>query len=387
MLNNSELIYRKASLVITAILLSVACLPSWADTHTAGRFRSDILASMAGAMKMNTQISSLPDGIHVATLSYAGKPVTVTVDNGEVSHIGYSIFDADLRAAAPSPFYDVVERYALLESLPLERIKTVERELFEEGVHFSTGNLKMLPSLYGNKSIEFSLSNENGKKYVASWVKGGSPVCSVSLPYTYEFLHGTTMEENERRLIDDLTRMSASEFNNFAFEQPEVESMVTFFPSNYYILPGESYYFDNFNGNRYYTRSDSVTYKPIFDNTYPRETLANVCTALETPHNLRLNLKLVQYGYKTSTVNLPLAALVDYFDRTGCTPFFGIIEHDDNKTVCELLARNIDEGYCHILKITVPTEDIGLSDATFTARMNSYIPISKLTSLFDEVNK
>lgn len=384
MLLSSGIKHRKASLIIAAILLTIACLPSGAATQPTGRFSSDLLASMADAMKMNTQISAFPDGIHVAALSYAGKPVTVVVKDGEVTHIGYSIFDEGLRTDAPSPFYDVLERYALIEKLPMQRIKTVDRELFEEGVHFSTGNLAMLPRFFGDQNVEFSLSNENGKKYIATWAKNGNTKCSVTLPYTYEFLHGTTMEENERRLIDDLNRLSASGTAEFSFSQPDESRLVTLFPSNYYILPGESYYFDNFNGNRYYSRTDSVTFEPIFRDDYPRESLANVCTSLEAPHNIRLSLKLVQYGYKTTTVDVPLAGLVDYFLSAGCTPFFGIIEHNDKQTVCELLMRNFDEGYCHILKITAPTPDIGLSDASFSARMNSYIPISKLSSLFDE---
>ncbi len=46
--------------------------------------------------------------------------------------------------------------------------------------------------------------------------------------------------------------------------------------------------------------------------------------------------------------------------------------------------RNAPEGYCHIIKITAPVSSIGNEDGEFKARMNPFIPISKISSLFDD---
>lgn len=372
------------ALMFTALILMAVCLPLQASARPADLFRSDILARMASAMKIENTLSEMPDGISVAELEYNGRPLSVVKQDGVIRHIGFSVFPAPMRRQAHSPFYDVIERYALIDALPIEKKKTVDRELFEEGVHFSKGSIQKLPALFGNEKVEFSLTNNNGKEYHAVWTENGRQICEVTLPYTYEFLHGTTMDENERRLIEDFKTLSATSFENYSSADVERSSLITYFPTNYYIKPGQSYYFDSFNTNRYYMMPDSLSFAPIYDAEYPRESLANVCTSLEVPNNLKLSIKLVQYNYKSTTVEMPLSSVVDYFLREGCTPFFGIIESTEKQTVCELLLRNEDEGYCHILKITAPAEAIAEHEGTYTARMNSYIPISKISSLFDE---
>lgn len=354
------------------------------NSYAASGFHGALLSDMAKAMKMTQKIEALDEGTHVAALSYSGRPITVIVKNDRVAHIGYSIFTAEHRDYTYSPFFDAIERYALLEKLPIQRQKTVERELFEEGIHIDAGSLSILPGLYNAADVEFSLSNDNGKKYHAVWTRKGSPVCEITLPFTYELLHGTTMEENESYLISDLLECNAKGSDESIFTLPSVsrEQLITFFPYSYYICPGEAYYFDNLNANRYYTKADSINFAPIYDEKYPLESLANLTTSLEVPNNMTLEVKIIQYNYRSATVALPLSAFVKYCIDNGCTPFFGVLEHNDDSIVCQLLMRNIDEGYCHLLKIKAGTETPGANEGKLTARMSPYIPISKISALF-----
>ncbi len=352
--------------------------------QAADGYSAALLADMAGAMKMQKAIEALPEGTHVEAISYRGKPVTVVVSNNRVSHIGYSIFPAEQRLGAPSPFYDFAERYALIADLPLKRDKTLEREFFEEGIHFDAGSIASLPSLYKADGVEFSLANEDGKKYRAQWSRGGSPVCEIEVPFTYSLLHGTTMEENEGYLIADLLEVSAIHPDSlpFARTEPVREQLVATFPYSYYVLPGEAYYFDNLNSNRYYTKADSTTFAPILDERYLPESLANIATSMEVPNDLMMDLKVVQYNYRTTNVSLPLSGFVNYCINHGCTPFFGVMEDKGDLIDLMLIMRNADEGYCHLVKLTTSKPAYGEKWDKLTARLNPYIPISKITALF-----
>lgn len=367
----------------TALIIALVCPSAFrTGAQTRDSYATDLLAEIAAALGKEDSIASLPEGLSVAALKYGARPVTVVKEHGKVSHIGLTVFGEELRKQIPSPFYDAVERYALIDVLPMKRIKTVDRELFEEGVEFMSGNIRRLPSFYEKEGLEFQLRNENGRKYVASWRQDGHMLEEIVMPYTYGFLHGLDMDECESRLLSDLQDLPDERFNGFSPCKVDRSELVTYFPVNYYIKPGESYYFDHLNANRYYTSQDSTEFVPIYDPSFPHESLANVLTSLEVANDLRLDISLVTYNFKKRRVTVPLSQFIDYCLQRGCDPFFGIIESTEERTVCQLLLRNTDEGFCHLLKITAPSSLIGAREGTYEARMNSYIPISKITSLF-----
>ena len=158
------------------------------------------------------------------------------------------------------------------------------------------------------------------------------------------------------------------------------DDLVSLFPTGYYLLPGDVYYFDSFNSNRYYTKVDSVSFAPIYDERFPIESMANVATSMEVPNDLTASVKIVRYNYNNTTLDMPLSALVKYCLDNGCNPYFGVIGRYDDRIEFEVLMRNDREGYCHLIKLVANTPE----DKPFflTARMNPYIPISKIQSLF-----
>lgn len=402
-----------------AATIVAAMLSMHATTMAAAsRYCSSLLRDMSAAMKMTDSIERLPEGIHVAQLSYLDHPLTIVIDGDRVSHIGYSIFTKKHREMAYSPFFDMMERYALIEKLPMKRIKSVERELDEEDIRFDCGSLAVLPSLYGEPNVEFSLENIDGKKYRAAWRKDGRNLAIVDTPYTYGLLHGTSMEEDEENLISDLQQLSATQFEASDWSVPSVsrESLVVITPlssaiapieesatkevtagedtavsdtiatpstKDYLVKRGEAYFLDDLNSNRYYTTSNGQ-YVALCDPDYPYESLANILTSMEVPNSLIVDAKIILYNYRTANVSLPLSAMVKYFLDRGCTPFAGMIESNADKTIALLIMRNIEEGYMHLLRLTAPSSAPGVGEGTVTARFNPFIPISKISSLFAE---
>lgn len=437
--------------IVTAVAAVLLATLATATAAVDG-YRSALLHDMAAAMKMADSIENLSEGTHVAELSYLVKPVTIIVKRGKVSHIGYSIFTKEHRELAHSPFFDMVERYALMEKLPMQRLKSVDRELLEEGIHFDQGSLSILPPLYDQPDVEFTLENLDGKKYRATWRKNDRDIAVVNTPYTYGLLHGTTMDENEENLVADLRMLSSTQLEAADWTKPSViraaldvytpattpaatsETETSAGPSDgnnvtgeisieenegsytitdlyetdeeqqddesqdpqsdeesdmdpdadkIFVRQGKTYYFDSLNSNRYYTiDNDSIV--PLCDPAHPFESIANMLTSMEVPNSLVADVDIKRYNYKTDTVSLPLSAMVKYFLDLGCTPFVGLLEGNADNTVALLIMRNEDEGYCQLLRITVPASAYGAKEGAVTARLSPYIPISKITALFAE---
>ena len=112
------------------------------------RYQSDLLSQMAESLQMKAVLDTLSDGSYIAQQSYKSHPLSIIVSDGEVEHIGYSIFSKEMRAVAPSPVYNFLERYALQANLSLKRMKSVERQLYEDDVIFTVGNIYKLSSIW-----------------------------------------------------------------------------------------------------------------------------------------------------------------------------------------------------------------------------------------------
>lgn len=60
-------------------------------------YQTDLLADMATSLKLADQLSTLKDGRYNTELFYKKRPLSVTVDGGRVSHIGYLLFSEEQR--------------------------------------------------------------------------------------------------------------------------------------------------------------------------------------------------------------------------------------------------------------------------------------------------
>lgn len=363
-----------------AVLLAVTCL-CCGEAMAADGFRAVLLGDMAQSMGMTDSILGLDEGDHVARFSYKDKPVTVSVRNGAVTHIGYAVFSAPHREAAYTPAFDVVERLALLNVLKLDDKRSALRMLTDVGGDVRKGSLAMLPKLYGDTLMSVSVRNIDGKLYRLRWARDGKDVVDIVIPYTYSLLHGTDMEEDEENLVRDLEKaIATADTSMFVATTVTRDDLLLDFPTWRFILPGDAYYFDSFNSNRYYTKVDSVTFAPIFDERFPVESMANVVNSMEVPNDLSVSLKIIRYNYKNTTMDIPLSVLVKYCLDNGCRPYFGLISMDSECKQFMLLMRNEAEGYCHIIKIVANTPEG--KPYSLIARLNPYIPISKIVSLF-----
>ncbi len=349
------------------------------------RYQSDLLAQMADALQMRATLDTLGDGVHIAQIAYNDKPLCVIVKDKEVEHIGYAIFPKGMREGAPSPVYNFLERYALQASLPLKRTKTVGRQMYEDEVTFTKGNINTLLTLWGKENLEFSLENLQHRICRATWTQNGNVLCSVSFPVNYNLYHGTDLVENQRRLIEDLQRASVT--STSTDEPVTKEQLAKIIEPNYFLLKGDSMYVASLNSDKYYVEGKNDEFSLLFSDRHPVESFANLLMTNSISNNIQASIKLVLYDFKSETINVPLVNMLNYFKAKGCKAYFGVIRSEQEQHTAELLLLNREEGYCHTLKLNFSTSNVTSRSGTISGRMNCYVPISKIKFLFDEKKK
>lgn len=369
---------------INFCLILLLAIP-WTAQAQHNRYQSDLLSHMAEALQMRSVLDTLTNGVYLAQHQYKSLPLNIIINEGEVEHIGYAIFPAEMRKANPSPVYNFLERYALQASLPLRRTKTVDRQLYEDDVTFTVGSISILPTLWGKDNVEFSLENLQQRICKATWSQNGKVICSVCFPVSYNLYHGTDLVENQRRLIEDLRRASVSVLD--VEKSVPVEQLAKILEPDYFLQKGDSLYISSLNSDTYYVKGNDDEFRLLFSDKHPVESFANLLTTNSISNDIHATIKLVLYDFKSETIDVPLVNMLSYFKKKGCKAYFGIIQSEREQHTAELLLLNRDEGYCHTLKLNFSTSNVASRSGTISGRMNCYVPISKIKFLFEEKKK
>lgn len=368
---------RSDSFLPSILLLLYFCT---LGVNAQNRFNTDLLEQMAEAMSQKQNIAQWEEGEYYGKLHYQGKPLTVTIADGEVKHIGYTLFNKEERLEMPSPVYDFIERYALAINLPLKREKTVARQIAEDHISFNAGTFS---SLFGSKK-DLNIMMQDERNYTVSWNRQGETSCSMNFPADYALLHGSEMIENERRLSGQILRHKVR--SDSVLPVVIREQLMPTWQNNYFILSGQSYYIDKLNTNLYYERTSDRgdEFQLVYNEKYPLESLANLFTTTWVPNSFTLDVTLCKYGNSKESFQVPLTQWTDYCLQQGCKPYFGVISYDGQTAVCSIIMRNAPCGYNHILKASIPMNQFMERKGLITARLFAYVPTYNIKYLFEE---
>ena len=370
--------YSKSLLVW--FLLGTMPLGIWAQD----RYRTDLLGLIAKKTGICQQIDTLKDGEYTQFTDYKSDPVTIIVEKGRITHIGYSLFSKQQRKGFGADICNFIERYLLELEIPTTENFTILQRMKEDGVKVIKGNmeLKDLRQLCADTTVCINLQNLNEQTYTMGWRKDSTWLYILSFPIEYDLMFGTDMDERELRLLKEL---SYSEIHNDSLIESEQKDLVKAWQDNYYTLKGDSYLLANLNSNLYFTKNGEEKYIPIYNNLYPIESLANLLTSNLIDNDYTLEIMLRKYGFKTDTINVPLKQWISFCKDSGCKPFFGIISFEkDGITTCELIMHHDKMGYNHIMKLAFPMSNFESRKGRISARLNSYVTSSRIKNLFDD---
>ena len=156
---------------------------------------------------------------------------------------------------------------------------------------------------------------------------------------------------------------------------------------NYYVHRGDAYYFDDLNSNRYYELDSLGKIRPIFCNQFSFESVVNLFTATDIPNDFVLQIRIQKYGLKKEQIPVPLHQWINFCKKTGCKPYIGFIKKTEDCLDCELIMRNVSMGYSHVMRFTFDTSMIETRRGFIPARLNCYIPTSRISKMFKELDK
>lgn len=349
--------------------------------YVQNRYSSLALKNMAEAMQIYNILDTISDGVYQNVYSWDNHYLNIIVEDSEVVHIGYSLFPIEVQEQEISPACRFVEQYILWVDLPVKRQFSIAQDMEIKDIHFECGNIGTIKSLLRDTSASVHVGMMDGKHYNVSWIRDTKMVCSITFPIDYCLLHNTTLHENEEKLISDLSRLKRQRPDSVKTWVISPFDLIKIADTNIFILQGDSIYISGLNNTKYFTIEDS-TFKPIFSQSLPRESFSNLVVSNRISNKYLAEIKIVQYGRRNTTVTLPFVNLMNYFEKKGCTPYFGVMEDYDSTMKGLLLLANIPEGYCHTIRLVINTNNIDTGEGTIAGRMVAYIPISKIKKLF-----
>ena len=277
--------------------------------------------------------------------------------------------------------YRFVERLATAYDQGEMQGKPVETFMKEEKIAFLQGGFSQLKAALADTAAAMELTLVDGKRYAASFFRGGQRTVTLSYPASYQLILGTTLMAAEDRLFDEVWSTPLPKAEERQVAEELLQQVGT---SAVYLLAGSSYVLPELNTNRYYVRNEQGKFELLYSEDLPLETMANLATGTDIEHQLMLDIRMVKYGYRTESTTLPLRQWVAFCTNQGCTPFFGVISSEEGKVVCELVMQNEALGYAHVMKFEFNPAILADRKGNMSARLNSYIPISNVKSLFKE---
>ncbi len=259
--------------------------------------------------------------------------------------------------------------------------KAVETFLREEKIAFLQGGFSQLKAALADTAAAMELTLVDGKRYAASFFRGDQRTVTLSYPASYQLILGTTLMEAEDRLFDEVWRTSMPKAEERQVAEELLQQVGT---SAVYLLAGSSYVLPELNTNRYYVKNEQGKFELLYSEDLPLETMANLATGTDIEHQLTLDIRMVKYGYRTESASIPLRQWIAFCNNQGCSPYFGVISSETGKVVCELVMQNEGLGYAHVMKFEFDPAILVGRKGNMSARLNSYVPISNVKSLFKE---
>lgn len=318
--------------------------------------------------------TSLPGGAVIQGI-INDTPWYAAIDSdGMVSHVGYALFDEELRTSLPPEVADFIERYILEVSLcPASKLG---EKLKLDRVSFLSDRIPVPAKLRYPDSFSLKLDE---KGYSAEWNTGEKDQVMMFFPASFELILGAGQVEMENRMMADMLK----EREDYSYSSDSRLLPLSDDPSILRTSPVETYCIEAVSNSRYYRiDAQSGAVIPLFDSGKLEESVSNLLL-LDCFDNLDMHVTQSLYGFKTVSYTVKLGQWQKYCARHHLKAYVGIESIEENKIVKALLiARNEAVGYNHILSIIVSKDVFDGTSHHIDAVLNAFIPTHNILSLF-----
>lgn len=276
-----------------------------------------------------------------------------------------------------------MERLSLAAAIPDFYGIAIRQYLRDEKVEFLEGRLDDMKTFLADTTYIFQSTLVNDKAYIACWFtpQGQERYLTLTYPADFHLIAGVGITEAENRLYDVIRQTVVDKTEQY----PPVEALLQSIGNGpVHLLKGDIFFLPELNSNRYYIKDDNRHFSLLYSEDFPLETLANLMTGIELENQFIIETKLVKYGYNVDQFTMPLRNWLAFCIQSGCTPYFGIINQENDKITGELIAKNEALGYCHVMKLILDPSILKDRKGVIHARLNSYVPMSNVKALFNE---
>ena len=345
------------------------------NVNAATSFHTRCLENLAKAIKIE-----LPDSIgentdNDSTWYFAGKQLRVRTNNyGDVSHIGYKLFDSRLiKDYNMQLLLDFIERYALAQDVMNEADKLEATN--KEHISFLEGDASLL-----NRSPELPITihEKERRGYVVEWSNGKDKVC-MQIPADYQLIIGADAIELENIFERDIQRIEPSLLPDTlprAWKNSRISSADTLI-----MASNGSYLTDMIRSDLHlYTLSGSM--RILVDTLKPLQSLSNILLTGYFEQLIPLKLTIDKYGYTKSYLETTLQQFISYCQQEHCKFYLGKKMYTNEMLTATLFAVNHKYAYNHMLSIQFPLSILYGKGGTLKGTLYVYTPLQNVTEKF-----
>lgn len=360
---------------IAWIMMAAAAFTQKVDA--APSFYTRCLETLSKTLKLD-----LPDcmGENIdndSTWHFSGKPLRIRTNGyGDVSHIGYKLFDSQWAATHTArPLLDFLERYALEQDVVREGIDKAE-EASRKRVVFVEGRASMLRNI--DPETNCTISEVERRSYTVNWEKDSFKVC-LKVPADYQLFTGADAVELEQMFERDVKRIKSG-LTGDSLPEEWLEGRKSYADSLFIVSNGP-YLSDQIRSDLYFFRRSGKWFL-VNDAQKPLQSVNNILLTGHFEKDLYLQLTVDKYGYNKSRIEISLQQLLAYFRMENCKLYLGIKDRTADYITATLFAVNMKMAYNHTVSLKFPLKVLEGAEMKVEGTIYVYTPLQNITEKF-----
>lgn len=327
---------------------------------------------------------TLEPNLNTDTLArYSARPLRVRTNGfGDVSHIGYKLFNDSLIALQPQnqPVFDFVERYLLELDLNIDRDKSREKRMDVDDVKLVKGTLNQLWAV--NPETPFLIDEIVRRMFRLTWLVGGKEVV-LTFPSDSQLLLGANSVELEDIMGRDVQRMVPISGSDIIADWNNAK---TYSSHGMFVVEGEAYISELIRNDIFLVEAEDGTRKLFFDPKTPSKSVSNIMLTGEYAEELPMTMRLNRYGNRSDTLQITIQQFIAYCKAEGCKLYFGIKTINETTLAGTLFAYNEKLAYDHVLSVVFPLSILNGTSQPIVSTAYAYIPLHNVTEKFFNQN-
>lgn len=294
---------------------------------------------------------------------------------GEVSHIGYKIFDNYIVENSESKtIFNFIERYALELDLRFDGRSPEERMNLDKVV-CSSGNINMLNKI--QPTTPFVLEEKERRMYRVEWSIDDKKLC-LMIPADYQLLIGANAIELED-IFEKEVKRTVSKLGDGIIN--ELENVVVSRAGKFLVALSDKYLSEMIRSDIYMTEKGGKR-ELLIDAKNPLQSIRNIMLTGYFYKDIPMSMTLNRYGYKSSKSDVTLQQFVTHSLNEGCKLYFGVKERNATCVKGTLFALNKANAYNHMLSVEFPLSILNDGTGSVKGTAYVYIPLQNITEKF-----